>query len=595
MNDVTPDKIRVTLSESDRLTFTMQNQNESLLKIKGEQKADYFGFFYLVNKILTQKRRIMKRSIYIFLLLIVPFICVSQTLFRSGKFLHHSTGQNIWGPNGSSTSIPLQIELYNSNHGYTGINAVSLEEQQWPLHPWDNEWERWHRIFNNEDPEANILPILADNKIVVIKSCFPSSEMVGQGQPSDTLAFTTKSVYNYKWHWRNIVNVMAQHPENFFVIWTNAPHLATNTNPTAALSAKRFTTWAKDTLAMGLDPEFGDFPPNVYVFHYFSKLSDSNGYELPQYGIASDDSHPNALATEVVDVQFVNEIFDAAIAYEQGFTLSISPSVRNVSSAASTTTFAVTSNSGWTCQSNQNWCTVTPSGSGNGNMVVSYTANTSTQRTAIITVTVNGLSPLNVTLNQDGVAGKVLNISVLIEGLYNGNGTMRRANDELGPHFGTGIADLLTVELHNSANYNTIVYSSANVQLSTTGSAVINIPSNFNGNYYITVKHRNSMEITSASPVSFTPSVINYSYNLPSKVYGGKLMLMSDGYNVVFSGDVNQDGFVDTADMTPVDNDASNFVTGYLLSDINCDGVIDTADLSIIDNNTSGFISSSTP
>ncbi|KAF0197374.1 MAG: hypothetical protein FD166_2016 [Bacteroidetes bacterium] len=353
----------------------------------------------------------MKRRIYLVLLFIVPLVCFSQTLFRSGKFLHHSTGQNIWGPNGSSTSIPLQIQIYNANHGYTGTNAVSMVEQQWPLHPWQNEWERWHRIFDNQDPQANILPVMAANKIVVIKSCFPSSEMTGQGQPSDTLTPTVKSVYNYKWHWRNIVSVMNQHPGNFFVIWTNAPHLAVNTNPTAAMLSKKFTAWAKDTLAQGLDPEMGAFPQNVYVFHYFAKLSDANGYELPQYGISSSDSHPNALATALVDPQFVNEIFDAAIAYEQGgTTLTITPSSKNVTSVAGSTGFSVSCNTNWTAISNSEWCTATPSGTGNGTLYANYTANTgASPRTATVTISAPGATSQSVTVIQ---AGNVVTLAV---------------------------------------------------------------------------------------------------------------------------------------------------------------------------------------
>jgi len=353
----------------------------------------------------------MKKRIYLVLLFIVPLVCFSQTLFRSGKFLHHSTGQNIWGPNGSSTSIPLQIQIYNANHGYTGTNAVSMVEQQWPLHPWQNEWERWHRIFDNQDPQANILTVMAANKIVVIKSCFPSSEMTGQGQPSDTLTPTVKSAYNYKWHWRNIVRVMKQHPGNFFVIWTNAPHLAVNTNPAAAMLSKKFTTWAKDTLAQGLDSEMGAFPQNVYVFHYFAKLSDANGYELPQYGISSTDSHPNALATALVDPQFVNEIFDAAIAYEQGgTTLSVTPASKNVTTAAGSTTFSVSCNTNWTATSNSGWCTVTPSGTGNGTIYANYTANTgASSRTATLTISAPGATSQSVTVIQ---AGNVVTLAV---------------------------------------------------------------------------------------------------------------------------------------------------------------------------------------
>jgi hypothetical protein len=226
------------------------------------------------------------------------------------------------------------------------------------------------------------------------------------GQPSDTLTYTIKSMYNYKWHWRHIVNAMAQHPENFFVIWTNAPLNVANTNANAALLAKRFCTWAKDTLAQGLDPIMGTFPPNIYVFNYFAKLTDANGYQMPQYAVSSNDNHPNAAATALVAPQFVNEIFDAAIAYEQGgSTLSVSPSSRSVSATSGTTTFTVTSNTNWNAQSNAGWCTVTSSGSGNGTITANYTANPeTTSRTATITVSATGAANQTVTVVQAGGA-----------------------------------------------------------------------------------------------------------------------------------------------------------------------------------------------
>ena len=79
--------------------------------------------------------------------------------------------------------------------------------------------------------------------------------------------------------------------------------------------SKQFCKWAKDTLANGLDPVFGAFPNNVYVFDFFSKLTDANGYMLLQY--ANDPNvtpHPNAAATELVARQLVNEVFDHSIA-----------------------------------------------------------------------------------------------------------------------------------------------------------------------------------------------------------------------------------------------------------------------------------------
>lgn len=513
-------------------------------------------------------------------------------------FLHHSTGGNIWGTNGSSTSVPLQIAIYNTSHGYTGSNAITMSQQWWPGYPNtdNNEWEIWHRIFDNQVSSANILPIIAANKIVVIKSCYPSSSMTGRGQPSDTLTYAIKSVYNYKWHWRNIVKVMAQHPDNFFVIWTNAPLVIGATNSTAAALTKSFCTWAKDTLALGLDPAMGAFPPNIYVFDYFKKLTNANGYELAQYAVSTVDSHPNAAATALVAPQFVTEIFDAAFIYEQGdATLSVSPSSQTVSTPAETVTYSVVSNTTWTVVSDQSWCTVTLSGDGNGIITANYTENTDEARNANITVTVEGLPVVALTLIQDGIISRVLNISVLFEGLYIGGGVMKQAYDEAGPHFGPGIADVVSIELHNAADYSIIEHSFPDVTMNTAGFIVADIPAILNGNYYITVRHHNSISTTSSVPVSFSVPLISYAFNLPAKAFGGNLLAMPDGNCLIYGGDVNQDGTIDTADMSPVDNDASVFVTGYLATDVNCDGTVDTADMTIIDNNATGFVTALIP
>jgi hypothetical protein len=259
----------------------------------------------------------------LFVLLILSYASLQSqtTLFRSGVFLHHSTGACIWGPNGSTTNVPQQITMYNNLHGYTGQYAVALSESGWPETPWDNEWERWHRIFENKDTLlADIRPIIQNNKIVIIKSCFPSSELTGIGNPSDTSQPTLKTIYNYKRHWRHFINVMKSRPQNYFVIWTNAPLVAGATNTNAARWSKQFCKWAKDTLAAGLDPVFGSFPPNVYVFDFFSKLTDTSGFMRSQYAQSSTDSHPNAAATLLVAPLFVQEVFDHSIAYESIFT-----------------------------------------------------------------------------------------------------------------------------------------------------------------------------------------------------------------------------------------------------------------------------------
>lgn len=260
----------------------------------------------------------MKKIILLFVLLFCIYsLLQSQTLFRSGRFFHHSTGENIWGPNGSSTSVPQQMTIYNAAHSYTGQYAVTMSEMWFPVHV-DNEWVTWRTIFSSNIPE-NIWSYFPSNRIIMIKSCFPSSALEGVGGPGDTLTPDYKTIYNYKWHWRRIINIMKNRPQNFFVIWTNAPLTPSQTNPNAAMWSKQFCKWAKDTLAEGLDPVFGAFPENIYVFDFFSKLTDANGYMRLIYAMHPDDPHPNAAATELVAPQLVNEVFDHSIAYESVF------------------------------------------------------------------------------------------------------------------------------------------------------------------------------------------------------------------------------------------------------------------------------------
>jgi hypothetical protein len=149
--------------------------------------------------------------------------------------------------------------------------------------------------------------------------------------------------------------------------------------------------------------------------------------------------------------------------------------------------------------------------------------------------------------------------------------------------------------LHDNSNYSNLVYSVSNVDLHTDGTAMINIPAIYSGNYYITIRHRNSIETVSANPVSFSGSPVVYTFNLPTQAYGGNLGMMIDGKWVIYGGDVDQDGFIDTGDMAPVDNDSFNYLSGYLNSDTNGDGVIDTGDMVIVDNNASNYVSSSHP
>ncbi len=92
--------------------------------------------------------------------------------------------------------------------------------------------------------------------------------------------------------------------------------------------------------------------------------------------------------------------------------LTVTPPNQNVAVSAGTTSYNVTSNASWTVTSDQTWCTVTPSGTGNGTITATYTQNTLPDtRIANITVTVTGLSPVIVTLTQVGTAAPAISVT----------------------------------------------------------------------------------------------------------------------------------------------------------------------------------------
>lgn len=269
----------------------------------------------------------MKIKFIVLLIIVSGIIQINfpQSTFRSGVFLHHSTGNRVWDftlydPNYTGATIPSEIENYNLSKNLTGENAVSMNESWFPSSEsgLGNDWFNWHWIFDNLEPQANIYPYLDNNKIIVIKSCGPSALMTGYGSPDDTTGsnVTAKTIYNYKWHWRSIVRIMENHPENFFVIWTGTPVPERDSNIPQALLCHEFNTWAKDTLAAGLDETYGDFPPNVFVWDWFHRICDENYFLRPEFVTSPEDGHPNELVSDLMAPLFVQEIFDAAIAYE---------------------------------------------------------------------------------------------------------------------------------------------------------------------------------------------------------------------------------------------------------------------------------------
>lgn len=175
-----------------------------------------------------------------------------------------------------------------------------------------------------------------------------------------------------------------------------------------------------------------------------------------------------------------------------------------------------------------------------------------------------------------------LNANILLEGFYNESINKLRKKDTL------------TAYIRNiTLPYNLIDSGKAIVDTSTflCGFCFKNATP---GTYYITIKHRNSIETWSKQGgVIFAKSKPTY-YDFTStssNAFGNNLALKGEKY-CLFSGDVNQDKYINLNDIVLINNDAANFVSGsFLTTDLTGDNTVDLTDVTLCFNNASNFIS----
>jgi len=164
------------------------------------------------------------------------------------------------------------------------------------------------------------------------------------------------------------------------------------------------------------------------------------------------------------------------------------------------------------------------------------------------------------------------------------------------PVLDTEVPDTIKVYLRNSTSPFARVDSSKNILLGPgTGQYFLFRNVQNDRPYYIEVTHRNALSTWSANPVTFVNSDASIAFSVNSiYAYGNnEVQVDNSPYDVFafYSGDVNQDGTIDASDLALIDNDASNFVGGYVVTDLTGDNFVDGTDFAIADNNAANFVS----
>ncbi|MEO8665356.1 MAG: LamG-like jellyroll fold domain-containing protein [Ignavibacteria bacterium] len=119
-------------------------------------------------------------------------------------------------------------------------------------------------------------------------------------------------------------------------------------------------------------------------------------------------------------------------------------------------------------------------------------------------------------------------------------------------------------------------------------------------NYFLVLKHRNSIETWSSALIKFSQFSNQAQYNFidaVSKAFGNNMVQVDNSplSFAIYGGDSNQDGLVNLSDIIQITNDATNFTVGYIPTDVNGDNIANLNDIILAFNNSNKFVHKITP
>jgi hypothetical protein len=236
-------------------------------------------------------------------------------------FIHHSTGENWLTDDYGDLGQTLGQNNYyvsDTNYGW-GPDAIG-DRTDIP------DWLEWFRgeqserytqaLFKESGQNSNYTRSLADpggeNEIILFKSCFPNSDLVGA--PSDAPdPEGWLSVGHAKYVYNELLHYFASRPDKLFIVIT-APPLS---DATHAANARAFNEWLLNDWLR----ENNYTANNVAVFDFYNVLTGPNhhhrwngaeiehtlmpGANTAQYASAPGDDHPSIAGSRKATEEFI--------------------------------------------------------------------------------------------------------------------------------------------------------------------------------------------------------------------------------------------------------------------------------------------------
>ncbi len=159
-------------------------------------------------------------------------------------------------------------------------------------------------------------------------------------------------------------------------------------------------------------------------------------------------------------------------------------------------------------------------------------------------------------------------------------------------------ADDVTIELYKyDLPFTHTLHLAQTTRMNIAGQATITLSySELGKTYYMALSHRNSIRTFAAVPITITGFTSHKFTSDAAMAFGNNQIEVDPGVFAIYTGDINQDGYIDGFDYPIYDVDAQNNVSGvYVSTDLNGDGYVDGFDYPIFDLNSQNNVVSISP
>ena len=221
-------------------------------------------------------------------------------------FIHHSVGAG-WLDQGQLAESLLANGIGVHDATYGDMIGEDTDMNHW-VPKFDKHMDK---IFAfNYHPDTYYKDD-RQNDIIMFKSCFPNSDIQGEGAAPGNPTDPTKTVWNYKAVFEKLTSDFAKYPDKIFIYITAPPLVPNVTTPENAARAREFNNWVKADFVKQYTEKTG--LNNFLVFDFFDVLADNQGMLKEEYRPSQNDSHPNSRGTQAATASYMQFLRDNGV------------------------------------------------------------------------------------------------------------------------------------------------------------------------------------------------------------------------------------------------------------------------------------------